>query len=415
VLNDSGTANATANLTFDKSTNALTATGTITGGNIATGGTVSAAGDTVLAGNLAVGGDNTYINTTNVAIKDPIIGVGRGANNTALSSNDGFDRGQQLFYYSTAEKSAFIGYDQSLGKLIAAQEVGITNEVVTVSSYGTLLVGALEGATVSVTGNITGGNVLGGANVNATLFTGTTVSVTGNITGGNVLGGANVNATTHTGTTVSVTGNITSGNLNAAGLSLSGNVVSAIATTGNITGGNVIGTTAVSAVSVVATGNITGGNVLGGANVNATTHTGTTVSVTGNITGGNLTTSALTSTASLNVTGNTATVTTADYQIGYRDLPQITSFTTLVADAGGKHYYGSGIITIPSNANVAFATGTAILIIASGSTTVQTQAGVTLIEAGTGSTGNRTLAANAQASCIKVATNTWYISGVGIT
>jgi hypothetical protein len=183
------------------------------------------------------------------------------------------------------------------------------------------------------------------------------VSVTGNITGGNVLGGANVNATTHTGTTVSVTGNIT------------------------------------------------GGNVL----------TGGLISSTGNVSGGNLTTAGLTSTGSLSVTGNTATVTTADYQIGYRDLPQITAFTTLVADAGGKHYYGSGTITIPSNANVAFATGTAILVIASGSTTVQTQAGVTLIEAGTGSTGNRTLAANAQASCIKVATNTWYISGVGIT
>jgi hypothetical protein len=59
------------------------------------------------------------------------------------------------------------------------------------------------------------------------------------------LGGANVNATLFTGTTVSVTGNITGGNLNAAGLSLSGNVVSAlnmitaITTTGNITGGNV--------------------------------------------------------------------------------------------------------------------------------------------------------------------------------
>ncbi len=31
------------------------------------------------------------------------------------------------------------------------------------------------------------------------------VVATGNITGGNILGGANVNATTHTGTTVSVT------------------------------------------------------------------------------------------------------------------------------------------------------------------------------------------------------------------
>jgi hypothetical protein len=96
-----------------------------------------------------------------------------------------------------------------------------------------------------------------------------------------VLGGANVNATTHTGTTVSVTGNITGGNLNAAGLSLTSNVVSAFNVTANIAGGNITTPGLISA-----TGNITGGNVLGGANVNATTHTGTTVSVTGNITGG---------------------------------------------------------------------------------------------------------------------------------
>jgi hypothetical protein len=72
-------------------------------------------------------------------------------------------------------------------------------------------IGAATGTSVSVTGNITGGNVLGGANVNATTLTGTTVSVTGNITGGNILGGANVNATTHTGATVSVTGNVIAG------------------------------------------------------------------------------------------------------------------------------------------------------------------------------------------------------------
>jgi len=389
IFNDSSIANATANLTFDKTTNAFAATGTITGGNLATGGTVSAAGDTVLAGNLAVGGSTSYLNATNLAIKDPIVGVGRGANNAALSSNDGFDRGQQLFYYSTAEKSAFIGYDQSAGKLIAAQEVGITNEVVTVSSYGTFLVGALEGSTVSATGNISRGNVLGGANVNATTRTGTTVSVSGNI-----VGVANVNATTHTGTTVSVTGNITGG---------------------NVLGGANVNATTHTGTTVSVTGNITGGNVLGGANVNATTHTGTTVSVSGNITGGNLTTAGLTSTASLSVTGNTATVTTASYQIGYRDLPQISTFGTLVADAGGKHYYGSGTITIPASGTLNFAIGTAILIIASGATTVSPAGGVTLIQAGTAASGTRTLATAAVASLVKVTTDGWYISGVGIS
>jgi hypothetical protein len=95
------------------------------------------------------------------------------------------------------------------------------------------------------------------------LFTGTTVSMVGNVTGGNVISSAlvqgvtlsasgNVVAAGHTGATISVTGNITGGNLNAAGLSLSGNVVSAINMTANIT----------------TTGNITAGNVSASGNIN---------------------------------------------------------------------------------------------------------------------------------------------------
>jgi len=200
----------------------------------------------------------------------------------------------------------------------------------------------LTAGLISATGNVTGGNILGGANVNATTHTGTTASLsgnvtggniltagfvsatgnvtgnffigngslltgitaassygnanvatflaafgsntvvtTGNITGGNILGGANVNATTHTGTTVSVTGNITGG---------------------NILGGANVNATTHTGTTVSVTGNITGGNILGGANVNATTHTGTTVSVTGNVTGGNVVTGGLVS-ATSNVTG----------------------------------------------------------------------------------------------------------------
>jgi hypothetical protein len=73
-------------------------------------------------------------------------------------------------------------------------------------------------------------------------------SVTGNITGGNILGGANVNATTHTGATVSVTGNIDGGNLRTGGL---------ISATGAITGAALTGTSL-----TVSTGNITGGNLI---------------------------------------------------------------------------------------------------------------------------------------------------------
>jgi hypothetical protein len=54
----------------------------------------------------------------------------------------------------------------------------------------------------------------------------TSLAVTGNVVGGNLI--------TNSGF-VFATGNITGGNLNAAGLSLSGNVISAINMTANIT------------------------------------------------------------------------------------------------------------------------------------------------------------------------------------
>jgi hypothetical protein len=317
----------------------VSAAGNVTGGNIRTGGSVSATGaitganltvtNAIISGNLNVTGTTAFTNVTTLAIQDPIISIGRGANNDPLTSNDSKDRGEQLYYYDTSEKSAFIGYLNGSGKLVAATATTITNELVTISSYGSFVVGQLEGATVSVTGNITGGNVVGGANVNATTHTGTTVSVSGNITGGNVL---------------------------SAGV----------------------------------------------------------VSAPGNITGGNITTAGLTSTGGLSVTGNTATVTSANYTIGYRDLPQLTGFGTLTATDGGKHYYGSGTITIPTNAAVALPVGTAILVIASAGTTISSGS-ITLVWAGVGTTGSRTLAQYGQASLVKVATDTWYISGTGLS
>jgi hypothetical protein len=371
VFNDSGTANATVNLTFNKTTGALSA-----GGNISAGGDLNVTGSAVIAGNLTVSGTTEYTNVSTMAIQDPIIGIGRGANNAPLSSNDGKDRGEQLWYYSGSESSAFIGYQSSSGNLIAAANVTITNEVVTVNSYGNFIAGTLVGAVASVTGNVNAGNVYSG-----------NLSLSGNVI-----------------SVLNATGNITGANVRSTGL---------ISATGNVvTGANVVVTG-----YITATGNITGGNVLGGANVNATTHTGTTVSVTGNITSGNVTTAGLTSTASLSVTGNTATVTTANYQIGYRDLPQVvlTGTPTLAATDGGKHYYGSGTITIPASGTTNFAIGTAILIIASNSTTVSPAVGVTLLLGGSGASGARTIAQYGVASLVKVAGDTWYITGAGVS
>ena len=119
----------------------------------------------------------------------------------------------------------------------------------TVTAVGNVVGGnILTGGIVSATGNITGGNMTAvtvvtaprivtnsirsddssfvtiedGLNVEQGLVISGDLDTVGNITGGNVLGGANVNATTHTGTTVSVSGNITGGNV------LSSAVVSAV-------------------------------------------------------------------------------------------------------------------------------------------------------------------------------------------
>jgi hypothetical protein len=119
--------------------------------------------DTVIAGNLTVDGNVKYINVTNLNVQDPIIGLGRGPNNTPLTANDGLDRGTQLWYFDTAERSAFFGYDNSTGNLIAATDVSVANEVVSVNNYGTINVG----------------NVVAAGNITADYFVGNAVALTG--------------------------------------------------------------------------------------------------------------------------------------------------------------------------------------------------------------------------------------------
>ena len=336
----------------------VSTTGNVQAGNLKTGGLISATGNitTAATGNIATG---------NITISGVYNGDGSGLTNLGSLAVGSIANGTSTIGISGSGGNGFITiggvsnvavFTTTTAYFIGAANVtGIeksgTNAIGNIGSstnyFNNIFAAIYNGTTVSVTGNITGGNVLGGANVNSTLFTGTTVSVSGNITGGNVLGGANVNATTHTGTTVSVTGNITGGNLNAAGLSLSSNVVSALSLSSSLT----------AATTISAVGNITGGNVLGGANVNATTHTGTTVSVTGNITAGNLVTSGTTgivSTNSITHTGTTgvgnigatgaafntvhATATTALYaDLAERYAADAVLEPGTVVDLGGSH------------------------------------------------------------------------------
>lgn len=109
------------------------------------------------------------------------------------------------------------------------------------------------------------------------------------------------------------------------------------------------------------------------------------------------------------------TATTAT-NVGFLGMPQVLNpGGTLFADSSGKHVYrtSTGTVTIGSDAN--FAIGTTIVFISGSEATTTITSSDTLILAGTGTTGTRTLAANGMATAVKVASATWYISGNGLT
>ena len=118
--------------------------------------------------------------------------------------------------------------------------------------------------------------------------------------------------------------------------------------------------------------------------------------------------------------GNAPAGTTA--AVGYRDVPQITLSGNVTANAtnAGRHFYsttaGNLSITLPDNANVAYPLGATLTVVvnAAGNVLVNEGTGVNLYMAGSSSTGNRVVGAYGLASVMKVATNTWVISGTGV-
>lgn len=105
-----------------------------------------------------------------------------------------------------------------------------------------------------------------------------------------------------------------------------------------------------------------------------------------------------------------------------KDVPQNlqnASYTLALSDRGKSVDAGLGgmTVSIPLNAAVAFPVGTVITIsnLTSSSITIAPISGVTLRQAGTTNTGNRTLAAYGMATLRKTATDTWFISGAGLS
>jgi len=119
-----------------------------------------------------------------------------------------------------------------------------------------------------------------------------------------------------------------------------------------------------------------------------------------------------------NVTG--LTVSNAAVTNNVVQNSQSAAYTTVLADAG-KHILhptadnNPRTFTIDSNANVAYPIGTTITFVNQINTVTIAITSDTLVLAGAGTTGSRTLAANGIATAIKIASTVWIINGTGLT
>jgi len=130
-------------------------------------------------------------------------------------------------------------------------------------------------------------------------------------------------------------------------------------------------------------------------------------------------------TLTVGLTGTSAaftSITNNGLAVGYLDVPQnpqAAAYTLTLTDRSEHIYYtgAAAVLTIPTNATVAFPIGAATTIVndGTGALSLTRAAGVTMKLVGTGANLDRSLAVAGIATLLKVGTNTWFLSGTGIT
>jgi hypothetical protein len=104
----------------------------------------------------------------------------------------------------------------------------------------------------------------------------------------------------------------------------------------------------------------------------------------------------------------------------YLNKSTISGNVTLTLAQGGTFVYSTtaaaDVVTIPSNANVAFPIGTTITVVLQGvgSLALTPQANVLVYLGGNSTSTTRTVSPYGIATLIQVATNTWFINGTGV-
>lgn len=386
-----GTSNVTVFSTLGQDvTGRLSATGTVTGGNILTAGQVSATGN--VTGNYIIGNGSQLTSMTGANVTGTVANATYALSaNTASSANVVLDAAQPNITSVGTLTSLTVTGNVVGGNITTAGQISATGNI----TGGNIITGGGSG------GNITGANVITATTLSATgnaiagnLVTVGQVSAAGNVTGNYIIGNgsqltglpasyANSNVAVYLAdfgsNSISTSGNVTAGQFTGNGALLTA-----------VTGANVTGTvanatyalsanTASSAnvvvdaaqpnitsvgtlTSVSVTGNAVAGNLLTGGVISATGNataanllTAGLASATGNITGGNLATAGVITATGTITGGNVVTAgqvsatgnVTANYFLG--NGSQLTGITATATEI----INGTSNVSINSaNANV---------------------------------------------------------------
>ena len=101
-------------------------------------------GNLIVTGNLNVIGTVSTIDSTFMTVVDPIIELGGSANASVLTTNDGKDRGLRMHYYEGADRSNFLGWQNSTGNLVYLQRAVESSGNVFSGTYGSVQFGQMK-------------------------------------------------------------------------------------------------------------------------------------------------------------------------------------------------------------------------------------------------------------------------------
>ena len=334
VFNTSGNADATAGMTFNKDSNTFTVLGVVSSqgnvisGNVLTGGLISATG-TVTGGIVSSTGNTTAGNliTSGLAsVTGNITGGNISTGGIVTATGNVSSAGNVTGNYLRATLDVNAG-----GNVIAVSHTGTTVSVTGNIQGGNLRTAGIVSATGSITSaaNIFANNVFSTTTVNAVSLTGTVASLSGNITGGNFLSSGLIN----------ITGNLNAGNLLTAGNVVGTNIAAGgqISATANVISGNILTSGQVSATGNITAGNVQTGNVTAG---NAT--------VTGNITGGNILTGGLIS-VTANIQAGNLSVGSGTVSVGNI----VNSNANAIGNIGSASLYFNTVFALATSAQYA--------------------------------------------------------------